>query len=158
MKLIVFFLYGLLLLVGAYLLTGREPPNTLVATKALPRNHLLQPGDVTLKVDEGRYITRAVGAGEVVKQTDIAPRPDTSLPRDHVPLAIDVAHLLVMNGAIDAGTKGLVCPPDIAVTVQAVYCGATSAACIAIVAVPADKSGEVSGKPGLSLATGQKCE
>ncbi|MCP4381248.1 MAG: hypothetical protein GY798_07490 [Hyphomicrobiales bacterium] len=159
MRLIVFFCYGLILLIGTIIIVGRGPSHELVATRDLAGNHRLQTGEVVLKVDDGRYILRSIKADEIVKQADIAATPDASLPKDHVPIPIKVSGTKVDNGVIDAGTKGLICPPEVAVNIVAVFCGMEAASCVAITAVPADKSGDVTDAYAeLSLSTGENCE
>lgn len=135
------FCYLALLLWGASLIEARRAHVTLVATRELPANHLVQSGDLTLAVDARQYLPRKLHASEAVGLVELVTLPKAEDRPDRVSRTLAVLRADVESGAINSGAKLLICPPEggsdaVSVEVRAALCGDVGP-CFALVDVPA---------------------
>jgi hypothetical protein len=129
--------YGVLVFFGWAYVQSRQPVLGLVALRALEPGELLRdiaPGD-------GAYAKRRIAAGEPIKAGDFVAFPALTWADNTALLALTVARSLIEAGDVNGGKLARLCPgsPTDTVTVQAVFCTPTSAACIALAPVPAAK-------------------
>ena len=140
---------------GVFIVAGRNGPQvTLVAEQKLPLNHLLLPGDLSLRTDGRQYITRPVEKGELVALSDIGPAPSPAEMKGLVPLPVSAERDQIVSRAIDTGATALVCPSGVQAQVRAVFCADGSEVCVAIVDVAEADAAKViaADKPKLQKA------
>ncbi|MBV8188413.1 MAG: hypothetical protein JOY64_36180 [Alphaproteobacteria bacterium] len=113
----------------------------VTAADSLPRNHLLQTGDVSIPGISQRYLREAAAKDQALRTGDLAPQP--MLPPRIVTFSAPVRKSLVTDGSINTGKEVKLCRGqkellDGALKVLAVQCGVTSDdnTCIAAVALP----------------------
>lgn len=158
-----FLVYGLFLLCGtAFIIWWNAPPSpasAFFATRNLPKNHLLQPGD--LSVAASGYLMRAVDVAKdaVVTPADILPFPDLKGDAGSSMVAFEVNRREVVEGGIDAGTAGAICPGAIPAKVVALFCGFGEGNCIALVNLSAASLTSLgsSAAAGASLVVAETC-
>jgi hypothetical protein len=159
MKQILLVLYLLLIVAGGvFIVCWRGGPQVkFVAAQKLPANHLLQPGDLLLRIDGRQYVTRSVEAGELVDLREIGSAPDLAAKKGVVPFSLPAERDQVVTRNIDVGKTLLVCPPKVQAEVRAVFCGDGAGACIAILDVAEADAGKLNAPTASKLSLQKAC-
>jgi hypothetical protein len=144
----------LLVLVGTIFLTLFGRPQGPVASRILPMNTYIIPGDLTYPGYDGRYIVAPKGLtqGATLQTGDTADQPNLlDGSQGKLLLLVNVDRSVILGG-LNAGGTTLLCgnaPAAYgAVTVQAVRCEADKSnnRCIAMVDLPKASAGDVVAK------------
>jgi hypothetical protein len=147
MKWVLWLGYALLLLVGAISLTARHDEATapIVAAKALARGDALDTGDIQLP-GGALYMTEAARVGSPITAANTAPLLIVNVEKGALPLVLELGDVADRQ-AISNKRKAWICPTAKAeaapVGVRSLACRPGSTACVAVVALPVDRSTEL---------------
>lgn len=131
----------ILILAGTVFLVWSRPGSAPTASRALPINTYLMPGDLSYPGYDGRYVVAPKGlvAGATLRPADVADQPSLiDGPHGRLLLLVNVDRAAVVGG-LNAGSNTQLCgkPPTAygGVTVQAVRCEAdrTAPRCVAVI-------------------------
>jgi hypothetical protein len=146
MRLAVPIVYGILLLIGWWVIADRQRPSAeaLVAAHNLAPNHRLRSGDLVAAASNTQYVTRGVKKDERIKPGDIVGFPQLNLEAGAVPVVFTVGAGMVDSGDIDAGSQVQICKGQEmkikSAPVQAAICDPIDTVCWIVVAISADQS------------------
>ena len=157
--------YSLLLLVGFIAILERRDRQAeeFVAARDIAPGQLVRSGDIAPRTSAG-YATREIKSGRPIRPEDLAGLPPITWPDGTALFAFPTERGQVEGGAVKARATVRLCQAKVqvldAATVQEVVCD--SAACLAIVAVPADQLAKVAGafkSPGAKIrpVTANEC-
>jgi hypothetical protein len=137
MKLHIVLIYLCVIVAGGAFIadTHRGAPVKLVATRGLPANHLLQPGDLVLQTTNKQYTTKPVPKDSVVDSREIATAPDLMAKKGFTPFPLAVDPKEVISGAVDAGQTLFVCPVKVPAEVRGIFCSGDGTSCVVILHV-----------------------
>ena len=129
-----------------------------MATKDLPANHLLQPGDLTLHTTGRQYVLQKVPAGRVIDADDIWTAPHQPGDKGTVPVSVAVARTEVDAGVAAAGKTLQLCPIKSPARVLAVYCGARGGGCVALTEVADADAAKLAASDAPEITLKAACE
>jgi hypothetical protein len=153
-KWVLWVFYGIVLFVGAAVIDHRYevPPPSLVATRNLPPNWLLQSQDIVPADSRLRYTNKAISAGQPITVTDTSELPKLTSKPGYFLAAIPVDAKFVVSGQINAGRYARICSATETLTddavVQAVICLPEEAQCVSVNQLSTSTAAAISTKLG----------